>query len=218
MKIAKFEFSLFGINTYVVWDPETHRGVIVDPGMSNAREEEALRRMLEREKIVVTDIINTHLHVDHAIGNKYAKELWDVPVLANRRDEPLGERMQQQALMFGLSEKVSDVAITGYLEDGDTVKVGNGELKVLAVPGHSQGSIALYDKADGFVITGDALFAGSIGRTDLPGGNMQQLLQSIRAKLLTLPPETVVYPGHGPATTVGEELRSNPYVGQMASF
>lgn len=213
MKIAKFEFSLFGINTYVVYDPETMKGVIVDPGMINREEEEAMKRFIERNHIEVTNIINTHLHVDHAVGNKFAKELFNVPVLAHKADESLGSRMQQQAQMFGIGEKIDDVSISAYLEDGDRIPVGNGSLEVICVPGHSQGSIALYDKEDKFVITGDALFAGSIGRTDLPGGNTQQLLKSVRERLMTLPPDTTVFPGHGPATTIAAERRSNPFVG-----
>lgn len=212
MKVALFQFSLFGINTYVVYDPATTCCAIIDPGMLGLQEEKAMADFVSKNNLKVTHIINTHLHLDHAVGNNFLKDTYKVPVLAHKDDEPLGERMQQQAYMFGINEKFNGVEISDYLTDGEIIKIGNGELKVLCVPGHSPGSVALYDKEDGFVIAGDALFKGSIGRTDLPGGNHSQLISSIRDKLLTLPDDTIVYPGHGPATTIGDEKRSNPYL------
>lgn len=212
MKIAKFGFAIFGINTYVVSDPATGKCAIIDPGMSDAEEENAIVRYIEREKLTVTHVINTHLHVDHAIGDKFAAETFRVPVLGHKADSPLGERLQQQAMMFGMQEKLDSISLTSYLEDGDIIEIGEGRLKVLHVPGHSPGSIALYDAADHFVIVGDALFAGSVGRTDLPGGSMTQLIDAITNKLLTLPDDTVVYPGHGPATTIGREKATNPFL------
>ena len=212
MKVAKFEFSLFGINTYVVSDPATGKCAVIDPGMIDAEEEEALSNYISRMGLTVEHVINTHLHIDHAIGVKDARDLFKAPVSAHRADTALGERMQQQADMFGLAARVDSVAVNSYVEDGDTISIGEGKLHVLHVPGHSPGSIALYDKEDGFVITGDALFSGSIGRTDLPGGDMQTLLKAIREKLLPLPDSTVVYPGHGPATTIGRERHGNPFL------
>lgn len=212
MNIARFEFSLFGINTYVVYDPKEKKAAIVDPGMINSEEEEALFRFLERNDLTVTHIINTHLHIDHAIGAAYAKMKYKVPVFAHRDDEFLGERLRMQAESFGINEKVKDISIDSYLEDGDVIKIGSGELRVIHVPGHSPGSVALYDPQGGFVISGDALFDGSVGRTDLPGGNGAQLIKSIREKLLSLPDATVVYPGHGPATTIGRERAANPFL------
>lgn len=212
MKIAKFEFSLFGINTYVVYDPETRECGVIDPGMSDSTEEEAMARFIERNSLKVTHIINTHLHVDHAIGNRYMTEHYGAPVAAHRDDAPLGERLRRQAEAFGMNKMVSDVEITSFLEPGEEIEIGSGKLRVIHVPGHSPGSVALYDKEDGFVIVGDALFAGSIGRTDLPGGDYATLIHSIREELLKLPPQTVVYPGHGPATTIGREAASNPFL------
>ena len=212
MKVAKFEFSLFGINTYVVVDEATRKCAIIDPGMINKEEEDAMKKFVISNNLTVTHIINTHLHIDHAIGNIKAAALFDAPISAHKEDEFLGERMKQQAQMFGISEKVADVSINSYLTDGDIIKIGEGELTVLHVPGHSPGGIALYDKKDGFVISGDSLFAGSIGRTDLPGGDMTTLLYSVKSKLMTLPDSTIVYPGHGPATTIGRERNSNPFL------
>ncbi len=212
MRIAKFEFSLFGINTYVVWDPETRECAVVDPGMIDDRERNAIRNFIDREKLSVEHIINTHLHVDHAIGDSFAVKEFGAPVLAHRGDEPLGADLRQQARMFQIQEEVDNVSVSTYIEDGDVVRVGNGSLQVLHVPGHSKGSIALYDKEGGYVLVGDALFYGSVGRTDLPGGDMDELLASIRGKLLALPDDTVVYPGHGPATTIGRERMYNPFL------
>lgn len=212
MKVAKFEFSLYGINTYVVYDPATRKCAIIDPGMINKEEDEAMSRFIKKNDLTVTHVINTHLHVDHAIGDLKASKMFDAPILAHRDDEFLGTRLRQQAQMFGIAERVDDVSISTYLEDGDIIRIGDGELKVIHVPGHSPGSIALYDKADGFVIAGDALFAGSVGRADLPGGNMRTLIDAIKSRLLTLPPDTTVFPGHGPATTIGREKASNPYL------
>lgn len=212
MKIIKFGFSLFGINTYVVVDPSTGKCAIVDPGMIDPEEENALADYIERNEYQVTHVINTHLHIDHVAGNHFAIERFHVPVLAHQDDESLGERIDLQAAQFGMSEKIDNVTISTYLHDGDTIEIGEGRLEVLHVPGHSQGSVALYDREGGFVIVGDALFAGSIGRTDLSGGSYPQLIDSIKSKLMSLPDSTVVYPGHGPATTIGIERQSNPFL------
>lgn len=211
MKVVKFEFSLFGINTFIVYDPSTLNCAIIDPGMINSEEENAMEDFIRRNNLKVTHIINTHLHVDHAAGNKFSTETFKTPVFAHREDEFLGERLEMQAAAFGISEKIDNVSITSYLSDGEIINIGNGQLEVLHVPGHSPGSIALYDKEGKYVIAGDTLFAGSIGRTDLPGGNMKQLLTAIREKLFALPDETIVYSGHGPETTIGIEKNENPF-------
>lgn len=212
MKVVKFGFSLFGINTYIVYDPATLKCAVIDPGMIDAEEEEAMVNFVKRNNLKVTHVINTHLHIDHAIGDKFAFETFDAPVLAHRDDEFLGKRLREQAEEFGVGGRIDNVSISSYLTDDETIRVGEGELKVLHVPGHSPGGVALYDKEGGYVIAGDSLFAGSVGRTDLPGGNMDALLGAIRSKLLTLPDNTVVYPGHGPATTIGREKATNPFL------
>lgn len=214
MKIARFEFSLFGINTYALFDPVTRDCAIVDPGMSTDAERNAVATFLNSNKLNLTHIINTHLHIDHAIGNLWLSQKYSAPILASEADLPLGERMHEQAIMFGVPLDAGKVEIDRKLKDGDIINIGEGRLRVIDVPGHSKGSIALYDEADGFVISGDTLFAGSVGRTDLPGGSTKELMESIRTRLLTLPKDTVVYPGHGPATTIGHELHSNPFLRQ----
>lgn len=212
MKIAIFQFSLFGINTYVVYDPDSRECAVIDPGMINEQEEKAISDFIAKHDLKLTNIINTHLHIDHVAGNRYLQLKYNAPVKAHLLDEPLGNRVSQQAMMFGMTENIPNVEITEYLKAGDVIKIGNGELKVIPVPGHSQGSVALYDEKDKFVIVGDALFQGSIGRTDLPGGDYDQLIYSIRNNLLTLPDDTTVFPGHGPSTTIAAEKRHNPYL------
>lgn len=212
MRIAKFEFSLFGINTYVVYDSKTRECVIIDPGMMGKEEENAMRGFIDREHLKVTGLINTHLHIDHAVGDKFVVDTYGTPLQAHKADEPLIERIREQAEMFGIREKVHPADVSVYLTEGDRIKVGNGTLEVIHVPGHSPGGIALYDRKDGFLISGDSLFHGSIGRTDLPGGNMQQLVRGVKEKLLSLPDSTVVYPGHGPATTIAQEKAHNPFL------
>lgn len=203
---------MFGINTYVVYDPEEKEAAIIDPGMSRKQEFDALENFIGREGLKVTHLINTHLHIDHAIADNWVKAKYGVPVEAHADDAMLGERIKQQAQMFGVQAEDVAVEIDRPLKEGDIIKIGSGELKVVHVPGHSPGSICLYDEADGFVIVGDALFQGSIGRTDLPGGNHRQLVDAIKNKLLTLPKETMVLSGHGDATTIGREWESNPYL------
>ncbi len=212
LRVAKFEFSLFGINTYVCWDDVAKECAVIDPGMINEEEETALAEFIQDRGLKVTHLINTHLHIDHAIGDLFVKERYDVPIEAGVQDEPLGKRIAQQAAMFGMSEKVEEISIDKVLKEGDVVKIGEGELHVLHVPGHSPGSLVYYDRNDGFLFAGDVLFQRSIGRTDLPGGDYRQLINGIHEKLLPLPDDTVVYPGHGPATTIGEEKQHNPYL------
>ena len=212
MKVKAFEFNMFGEMTYVVYDAATGKAAVIDPGMLNDREAAILDSFLEENKLTVTHILATHLHVDHVMGLDHLKQRTGLGISASPADAPLAARIAEQVQMFRLPVKLGRVEIASPLNDGDTVKIGEGELRVIAVPGHSEGSVAFYDRADGFVITGDALFAGSIGRTDLPGGDYATLIKSITDRLLTLPPETVVYPGHGPSTTIGREREYNPYL------
>lgn len=212
MQIAIFQFSMFGINTYLVFDEDSKECLVVDPGMSNPEEEKAIENFISTKGLTLKHIVNTHLHIDHVVGIPFLREKYGAPVMAHPGDEFLGKRVADQAAMFGLRMKPEVIEISEYLEDGDKIQLGNGNLEVIAVPGHSKGSICLYDPKDGFLISGDALFQGSIGRTDLPGGNYKELIDNIHDKLLGLPDETVVYPGHGPATTIGEEKRSNPFL------
>ena len=212
MKIAIFQLQLFGVNCYVVYDPVEKKAAIIDPGIIDNRETDAIENFLKKNDLQVVAIINTHLHIDHAIANQSLKARYKVPVMAHPDDEFLGTGMAAQARQFGLPIKVDSAQISHPLSDGDKIKIGSGELEVIHVPGHSPGGIALYDPKDGFLISGDTLFEGSIGRSDLPGGDLARLLESVKKKLYNLPDDTVVYPGHGAPTTIGREKKSNPYV------
>lgn len=212
MKIATFHFSLFGVNSYIVYDPVERKAALIDTGIIDDDEWNAIDVFLTRNKLSLTHIINTHLHIDHALANHRASQKYNAPVFAHAADKPLLMRMQEQADMFGLPFHVETASIDNWLTDGMVIHIGQGSLKVIHVPGHSPGGLALYDADGGFLISGDSLFAGSIGRTDLPGGDLDQLLSSIKEKLLSLPDDTVVYPGHGEATTIMRERRMNPFL------
>ncbi|MDE6418009.1 MAG: MBL fold metallo-hydrolase [Duncaniella sp.] len=212
MKVSRFIFNMFGINTYVVWDPESREAAIVDPGMIDNREREALADFIERNGLRPTQLINTHMHLDHIFGDAWTRDRYGLKVKAGAEDEFLGLSLRDTVRSYGLPLDVEDTGIDVTLRDGDTIRLGDETMEVIAVPGHSPGSIALYCPESGFVITGDALFKGSIGRTDLPRGDFATLVGSVRRRLLTLPPETVVLPGHGEETTIGDELRTNPFV------
>lgn len=212
MQVAIFQFSLFGINTYLIFDPDTKECAVIDPGMSSSEEEKAIENFIDDKGLKLTHIINTHLHIDHVAGIPFLKKKYGAPVLAHEGDKFLGEGLAQQAKMFGLNLPLDNIEISEYIQAGDKIKIGNGVLEVISVPGHSKGSVALYDPEGGYLISGDALFQGSIGRTDLPGGNYRELINSIETQLLSLPDNTVVFPGHGPSSTIGEEKKSNPFL------
>lgn len=203
---------MFGINTYVVYDSDSRQAAIVDPGMSRQEEFDAMEKFILRENLTVTHLINTHLHIDHAIADNWVAQKYGLPVEAHPEDATLGLILPQQAQRFGIKGVDAKVEIGRELKGGDVVKIGSGVLDVLHVPGHSPGSIALYAPVEGFVIVGDTLFEGSIGRTDLMGGDYGTLVRAISERLLSLPPDTVVYPGHGNHTTVAREKDSNPYL------
>lgn len=215
MKVAIFQLALFGVNCFVVYDPVEKKAAIIDPGIIMEREFDAIDNFLEKNSLTVTHIINTHLHIDHAIANTQLHKKYGAPVYAHGDDRFLADRITEQANSFGIPTKVTDVEITHELKDGEIIEIGSGKLEVIHVPGHSPGGIALYDKQDGFLISGDTLFQGSIGRTDLPGGDYATLLISIKNRLFNLPDETVIYPGHGPATTLGREKQTNPFLQNM---
>lgn len=212
MEIIRITFNAFGVNTYIVFDTVSRECAVIDPGMVSEKDRELLSKIITENNLLPTHLINTHLHVDHVMGNDFIRKYYNLKLKANKRDEFLGEMLSGQKRMFGLSDDGSSEAIEEYLSDGDEIRLGNEKLKVLEVAGHSPGGISLYSKKDNFVITGDSLFEGSIGRTDLPGGDMQTLLHAINKQLLSLPDDTMVYPGHGNPTTIGNEKRNNPFL------
>ena len=212
MKIAVFPLILFQVNCYVVYDPVEKKAAIVDPGIVDNREIDSIDRFLAEHSLQVVAVINTHLHIDHVLANSGLAQKYGVPVMAHPDDAFLGDRLAEQARQFGLPFRLENAGVTHHLSDGEIIPVGSGSLEVIHLPGHSPGGIGLYDAQGGFIITGDTLFQGSVGRTDLPGGDMGRLLESVRKRIYPLPDDTVVYPGHGPATTIGREKLSNPFL------
>lgn len=212
MKVSRFVFNMFGVNTYIIWDSESREAAIIDPGMINDDERRAIDSFIATNDLRPTHLINTHSHLDHIFGNTYIKDKYGLGIEANKADEFLALTLSEQAARFGLPMPLTSQSIDTELKDGDVIRIGNERIEILSVPGHSPGSIALYCPESGFVITGDAIFPGSIGRTDLPQGDFPTLIDSIKRKLLTLPDSTVILSGHGGETTVGNEKRSNPYV------
>ena len=206
--IKQFSFNPFGENTYIVYDDDSRDAIVVDPGMTSPQEQQRFDSYISDNRLKIRQIVNTHLHLDHCFGDNYVRDKYGVKVSA-----PLGEHLPQQAEAFGIvAPDMRPVHIDIPLADGDNVALGKYSLEVIHIPGHSAGSIAIYSPDYNFVLSGDALFRGSIGRTDLPGGNHSQLVQSIRTRLLTLPAATEVHAGHDRPTTIGAEARTNPYI------
>lgn len=212
MKIKIFEFNPIAVNTYVLYD-KTGECVIVDPACFYPNEQQALVKFINDKKLVVKHILNTHLHFDHVFGVNFVEKQFGVKMQAHKADEFLLETMNEQLAMFGFTPNGDYVPTVGkYIDENDTIEFGNQKLSIMHVPGHSPGSIVFYNKEQNVAVSGDVLFNGSIGRTDLPQGNHHQLIDGIKTKLLVLPPNTVVYPGHGPATNIKGEMRSNPFL------
>lgn len=211
IRIKIFVFNPFQENTFVLSD-ETGECVIIDPGCNNQNEKDSLREYITSNGLTCKKLINTHGHVDHVLGNAFVAEAYHPEMLIHKDDAFLLDEAPEHGRIFGFDVEMPPQP-TAFAEEGQTIPFGNSELHILHVPGHSPGSIALYCKEQNFVIAGDVLFKGSIGRTDLAGGDYDQIMKSIFSKLMTLPQDTIVYPGHGPSTTIHEEALSNPFLG-----
>lgn len=209
MEIYKLVFSPIEVNTYILAD-QSNDCAIIDCGCYDSSEFEELVRFIEGKKLNPVLLLNTHCHLDHIFGNRYMLEKYSLKALSGKEDEINRKKAVQHAALFGLS--ISEPPEPGgFIDDGQQIKFGSIELTALYVPGHSPGSIAFYSEKNGCVFTGDALFAGSIGRTDLEGGNYDTLINSIKSRLFVLPPSTVVYPGHGNQTSIEKESMTNPF-------
>jgi glyoxylase-like metal-dependent hydrolase (beta-lactamase superfamily II) len=199
----------FQQNCTILFDTETKEGVVVDPG----GDVDAILRTVEENGITLTAIWLTHGHIDHAGGAKELKEALGLDIIGPHKDDlPLLQALETQAQRFGVAMKVSNVVPDRWLEDGDTVSFGEHEFEVSHTPGHAPGHVIYFNRKQCFAHLGDVLFQGSIGRTDLPGGNHEQLLQSIRDKVLPLGDDVGFLCGHGPGGRIGEERRTNPFL------
>lgn len=209
--VKRFEFNYFSVNTYLLYD-KTGEAVLIDCGCMNQREEEELSGFIEENKLTIKRLLCTHLHLDHVFGNAYAAKTYGVEPEAHKADTELLPSAEVQAKSFGLTMKGKSNYSIRYITVGESIRFGESTLTTLHVPGHSPGSLVFYSAESNLVITGDTLFAGSIGRSDLWGGNPDVLVAAIRDKLLNLPEDTVIYPGHGPESSIREEKLSNPYI------
>ena len=205
--------------TYNSWQENTYimaadnvDCIIIDPGCLNVEEQKNLVNYLDEHKLVPKRLFNTHLHLDHVFGNHFVCEHYNIGAEAHKADEFWIEQTVAYAGQMGMHVEQNPPALTAYFEDGQKIKFGNSTIKVLHVPGHSPGGVVFYCESEGFAIAGDVLFRESVGRADLPGGDFDTLIEGVRSKLLTLPDEVIVYPGHGPSTTIGHEKLHNMFL------
>ena len=211
MKIEPFAINPFQMNCFIYFDEETKDGVIIDPGVFTHYEKHLIEQYIKENGIKINLILNTHGHIDHIMGNAWAKETFAVPILMHKDDLPLIARAMEQGKMFGV-DFPEPPNPDKYIEENDVIEVGSGRLLVLHTPGHSPGSVCFVDEANKIIIGGDCLFRGTIGRTDLWMGDMDILLNSITDKLLKYGNDYTVYPGHYEETTIGSEKKNNPFL------
>jgi len=209
MEIFRFVFSPIEVNTYILVD-QSGDCAIIDCGCYNPNEFEELVEFIKKKNLNPVLLLNTHCHLDHIFGNKFVLDKYNLKTYCSEYDEINRNNSVQHAMLFGM-QMVDPPEPAGFITDNQIITFGKTELVALHVPGHSPGSLAFFSEKNGCVFTGDALFAGSIGRTDLPGGDYETLINSIKNKLFVLPPSTVVYPGHRNETTIEREVKSNPY-------
>lgn len=210
-EVKFFEFNPFAENTYIVYD-ETGECAIFDPGCFTPEERAQLADFIQKNNLRPVRLINTHCHLDHVFGNAFVARTWGLTLETHQNEIVFLERFTRTCQMYGIVGAEESPMPGKFLDAGDTVQFGNTTLEIRFTPGHSPASLSFYCKEDDFVLAGDVLFMESIGRTDLPGGNMETLLESIRNQLFTLPDHTIVYPGHGPATTIRHEKEYNPFL------
>lgn len=201
----------FGENTFLVWDPATREALLIDPG----GEIEAIAQTVAREGLTLKAIVNTHGHIDHVAAAADARRRFGVPFSLHEGDREWVERLAEQAMFFGFP-KVQAPQVDHWLVDDEELTLGRLRFRVLHTPGHTAGGCCLFFPDEKVLFTGDTLFVGSIGRTDLPGGSMPQLLDSIRRRLFPLGDDVRFHPGHGPSGALGQERQSNPFVGEHA--
>lgn len=211
MTVKTFSFNPFQENTYLVYD-DNKQAIVFDCGIILDYEKKAFNAYIKDNHINIVKVLNTHLHLDHQFGNRFLAETYQVKPEAHVEDEFLLDNVKAHGAMFGIPIKDEPQPIDAYIIDNQEFEVGSMRFKALHVPGHSPGSVAFYFEEEGCVFVGDVLFKGSIGRTDLPKGDYATLIRSIQNRLLPLPDSTVIYSGHGPATTITEEKANNPYL------
>ena len=211
MQIQVFTFNQFFENTIIVFD-KTKECIIIDPGCYTLSERDTLQKYISINNLIPVKLINTHCHIDHILGNNFIAKTYDLELEMNANDMELIKSSNEIAQLYGFTDYEMSPLPKKFLNEGDTLEFGNSQFKILFTPGHAPGHISLYSEKDGLLISGDVLFNNSIGRTDLPGGNYDLLIESIKNKILTLNDNTIVYCGHGPSTTIGNERLNNPFL------
>lgn len=212
MKIRRFVFNDIDVNSYLLWDEESLEAVIIDPATFYPDEEEELKEFVKQNGLRLTHSLNTHLHFDHVFGNAFIEKEFGLKSEAHDADWSWAETIGERLARFGIRYTGKVPALGRILNEGDTITFGKYTIRVLHLPGHSPGSLGYYIPEENIIFAGDVLFQRSIGRTDFADSNHATLIKNIKEKLLILPNETVVYPGHGPSTTIGEEKASNYYL------
>ena len=207
--IKQFTFNPFSENTFVLSD-DTKACIIIDPGCYEKSEQQELVNYIKSEGLKVEKVINTHCHIDHVFGNKFCQDTFKVDLLIPPKEDQTLRSVPLYAPMYGFANYQASEP-DGFLPEEGELKFGESSLKILFVPGHAPGHLAFYSAAQKFCINGDVLFQGSIGRTDLPGGHHDTLINSIRTVMFSLPDDTVVYCGHGPSTSIAFEKKHNPF-------
>lgn len=208
--VKSFIFSLIQENTYILYNA-FNDCIIIDPGCYDDSEKDVLAEYIKEMNLVPKMLLNTHCHLDHVFGNKFVAEKFGLTLQIHEKEKRVLDFAPASGLMYNLPfDNYSGELF--YLKESETIQLGEDKLKIILTPGHSPGSLSFYSEKDGFVISGDTLFNRSIGRTDLPGGNYELLIKSIKEKLMILPDQTKVYSGHGDLTTIGDEKRFNPFL------
>jgi glyoxylase-like metal-dependent hydrolase (beta-lactamase superfamily II) len=211
VKVKVFTFNLFSENTVVLWDDETKESAVIDPGTSTIDEQNTLSDFISIENLKVKYLLNTHCHIDHILGCKFIKEKYNPVYYAPEKDLALLKHSQQQAQMFDIVMEEPPNP-DQFINESTVISLGNSKLKFLFTPGHTPGEFCIHLEKEKICITGDVLFNESIGRTDLWGGDYNTLIESIEKKLLQLPDDVVIYPGHGDSSTIGYEKQNNPFL------
>ena len=210
LTVKTFSFNPFEENTYILYN-EKKQCCIIDPGCYFPEEKNKLKKFIEDNGLAPVLLLNTHCHLDHVFGDQFVHDTWKLPLHIHEKEKPMLEMASACGQVWQLPIENFKGELR-FIKEGSTIGIGTDELGIRFTPGHSQGHVCFYDEVDGFAISGDVLFNGSIGRTDLPGGDFDVLIDSIQTQLFTLPVDTKIYSGHGPMTTIGREKMNNPFV------